>query len=273
MTDTTPEKRTRDVWAAGDYERIARRLTVAGESIVRHTAVAPGDRVLDVACGTGNATLPAARTGADVTGLDLTPELLARAALEAGDLDIDWIEGDAQALPFDDGSFDVVLSTFGAMFAPDQARTAAELARVLRPGGRLGMCNWAPDGATGDMFATVARHVPSPPGAPNPLAWGDATRVRELLEPHGLTLAVSREHVEFHLGTPAEAVAEYSTYFGPILKAREQLEPQGAWTALAADLEAFYERWSLAAPGEVVYRAEYLVVEGTRAETGAAGHR
>ena len=272
MTDTTPQARARATWTAGDYERIARRLTSAGESIVRHTAVAAGDRVLDVACGTGNATLPAARTGAWVTGLDLTPALLERAARAAGDLEIEWIEGDAQALPFGDASFDVVLSTFGAMFAPDQERTAAELARVLRPGGRLGMCNWAPDGATGDMFATVARHLPPPPDAPSSLAWGDETRVRELLGPHGLTLSFTREHVEFHLGTKAEAVAEYGAHFGPLVMAREQLEPQGAWTPLADDLGAFYERWSLV-PDAIVYRAEYLVVQGTRAETGAAGHR
>ncbi len=136
------------------------------------------------------------------------------------------------------------------------------------------MCNWAPDGATGDMFATVARHVPLAAGRAEPAGLGrrDA-RARAARARTGSRSPSAREHVEFHLGTQAEAVAEYSTYFGPILKAREQLEPQGAWTALAADLEAFYERWSLAAPARVVYRAEYLVVQGTRAETGAAGHR
>ena len=273
MTDTTPQARARATWTAGDYERIARRLTSAGESIVRHTAVAAGDRVLDVACGTGNATLPAARTGARVTGLDLTPALLERAARAAGDLEIEWIEGDAQALPFGDASFDVVLSTFGAMFAPDQERTAAELARVLRPGGRLGMCNWAPDGATGDMFATVARHVPLAAGRAELAGLGRRDARARAARP-------ARAHALLQRASTSSSISARRRRRSP---STARTSDRSSWRAsswsrrapglpLADDLGAFYERWSLV-PDAIVYRAEYLVVQGTRAETGAAGHR
>ena len=168
----------------------------------------------------------------------------------------------------------MVLSTFGAMFAPDQARTAAELARVLRPGGRLGMCNWAPDGATGDMFATVARHVPLAAGRAEPAGLGRRDARARAARPARAHARLQRASTSSSTSArPRRRSPSTARYFGPIVKAREQLEPQGAWTALAADLEAFYERWSLAAPRRSSIAAEYLVVQGTRAETGAAGHR
>src|SRR5262245_5146257 len=177
------------LWAMGDYPSIAERIAKAGTDAVEAAAVSDGDTVLDVACGSGNATIPAAKTGATVTGLDLTPELLEAGkanAAEAG-VEIDWIEGDAEQLPFDDDSFDVVVSVFGCMFAPDHAKTAAEIARVLKPGGRIGICAWTPEGNVGKMFMTTASHMPPPPeGFQPPLLWGSEDHVRGLFEGTGV---------------------------------------------------------------------------------------
>ncbi len=166
---------------------MAEKIASAAELLVERIEVQPGMDVLDVACGTGNATIPVARMGARATGFDLVPELLAIARERAADamVEVDWVEGDAEHLPFAPDSFDRVLSTFGCMFAPDHERTAAEMLRVCRPGGAIGMCNWTPDGAVGDMFATVSRVVGDPPGGGSPPpAWGTEEHVRELLGPH-----------------------------------------------------------------------------------------
>src|SRR5262245_27745193 len=169
------KQQAKTMWAMGDYAAVAERIAKAGTDAVEAAGIAEGDTVLDVACGSGNATIPAAQTGAEVTGLDLTPELLEAGkanAAEAG-VEIDWIEGDAEQLPFDDASFDVVISVFGCMFAPDHARAASEIARVLKPGGRLGICAWTPEGNVGKMFMTTASHMPPPPaGFQPPLLWG-----------------------------------------------------------------------------------------------------
>jgi ubiquinone/menaquinone biosynthesis C-methylase UbiE len=255
----------RAVWAAGDYGAIAPTIAHVGERAVRHAGIRAGEDVLDVACGTGNATLPAARAGARATGLDLTPELLAQArALAAAEgLDVEFVEGDAEALPFADAAFDAVLSTFGAMFAPDQAAVARELVRVTRPGGRIVLCNWTPEGETGDMIRLVAGYAPPPPGVPSPLRWGDETTVRELFAPLGVELELRREIAEFPLGTRAEAVEHYTTRFGPLVKAGERLQPD-RWTALREDLGALYERWSPEGGDQLSYRGEYLLVEARR---------
>src|SRR5262245_60367980 len=169
------KRRHRAVWAAGDYASVATHIADVGRRIVRHAKVRPGERVLDVACGAGNASIPAAKLGAEVTGCDLTPEMLdaARQAAAAAGVELDWRVADAEDLPMGDASYDVVLSTFGCMFAPRHEVAARELGRVLRPGGRVGLCNWTPDGSVGGFFEVVGAHLPAPPSyaAPPPL-WG-----------------------------------------------------------------------------------------------------
>ena len=262
------KRSARETWAAGNYPEVARRqLWEVGERIVERLAVGAGDDVLDVACGTGNGAIRAAGAGGRVVGVDLTPELLdagRRLADEAG-VELEWVEGDAEALPFEDESFDVVLSTFGCMFAPRHEVAAREMARVLRRGGRLGICSWTPDGSVGDFFRTVGAHLPPAPAfaAPPPL-WGSEAHVRELLEPHGIELEFDREEVIFRFGSVPEAIDYYATRFGPIIKARELLEPQDRWEALLDDLTAAFERGNTAGDGSFSEPAEYLVAIGRK---------
>ena len=250
----------RTTWATGDYDAMMRQegLYEVGPRLVEALAVQPGEDVLDVACGTGNATIPAARTGARVTGLDLTPAMLARARERAAGLPIDWVEGDAEDLPFPPASFDVVLSTFGCMFAPRHELVADELARVLRPGGRLGVCAWTPEGSIGEFFRIVSAHLPpSPDYVDPPLAWGSEQSVRELFEGTGITLDFTREESVIHHASPSAAVECYATQFGPVIRAREELADQ--WPAVRDDLRALFERYT---PTEVQLPAEYLLIRG-----------
>src|SRR3954468_2892349 len=170
------------MWDAGNFAAVAEKILESGELVVERAGVEPGMDVLDVACGTGNATLPAARAGARVTGLDFAPALLEIARERAADamVEIGFVEGDAQELPFEDASFDRVISTFGHMFAPDHERTASEMKRVLRPGGAIAVACWAPDGSIGRMFRTISELVPPPPGAQPAALWGTEDHVREL---------------------------------------------------------------------------------------------
>ena len=260
------KRRTRATWAAGDYDAVVWRILPVGRSCVAHAGVRPGDEVLDVACGTGNASIPAAEAGGKVTGLDLTPELFeaARArAAEAG-VEIELVEGDAEHLPFGDASFDVVLSTFGCMFAPDHHAAASEIARVLRPGGRMCICSWTPEGVIGEFFRTVSGHLPPPPpGFSPPPLWGSADHVRKLFEGTGVELEFEHEEVEMVFDSPEDALEEYSNRFGPIIMAKAMLEPEGRWEALRDDLLAFYGR-SETPDGEVRQAAEYLVATGRK---------
>jgi ubiquinone/menaquinone biosynthesis C-methylase UbiE len=253
---------TRATWAAGDYAEVARRqLWPVGERVVRRAGVAAGEAVLDVACGTGNAALRAAGAGAHVVGVDLTPELLeaGRRLADAARVEVDWVEGDAEALPCDDEAFDVVLSVFGCMFAPRHAIAAGELARVLRPGGRLCVTAWTPSGAMGQNFRTLGAHLPPPPlpDAQPPLAWGDEEHVRSLFAGTGVDVAFSHESIAFvPFGSPDEEIAWAAANFGPMIMARRMLEPAGRWTALVADMRALIEQ----RPAE----AEYLVISGVK---------
>jgi ubiquinone/menaquinone biosynthesis C-methylase UbiE len=257
--------RARAMWAAGDYDAVSAKIAAVGERIVRHTAVREGDVVLDVACGTGNATIPAARMAARTVGLDLTPELfgpLRAHALSAG-VEVELVEGDAQALPFEDDSFDVVLSTFGVMFAPDHQRAAAELARVVRPGGRLGVCSWTPDGEVGAFFRTVSSHMPAPPpGFQPPVLWGVEQHVAELFAGTGVELEFEREQAEMRFRDVDDAVGFYETRFGPVLMAKALLEPQGRWPELRDALTALFAE--SARDDGVVFTPEYLVAVGRR---------
>jgi SAM-dependent methyltransferase len=251
---------TRAMWAAGDYPTIARQtLWPVGERVVRRAGIAPGEDVLDVACGTGNAALRAAAAGARVVGVDLTPELLAAGrelAAEAG-VQIEWIEGDAEALPVADESFDVVLSVFGCMFAPRHRVAAAELARVLRPGGRLCLTAWTPGGDMGTFFKTVGAYMPPPPpGAELPLCWGDEAHVAALFDGTGVELSFARERLEAPAFDSVEAEIEFSTTkFGPMIMARRMLPPE-RWDALLEDLRGLVDRRGDA--------AEYLVISGRK---------
>ncbi|HEX6987790.1 MAG TPA: class I SAM-dependent methyltransferase, partial [Planctomycetaceae bacterium] len=242
------------------------KIWEVGGRIVQRTGVKVGERVLDVACGTGNATIPAAEAGAEAVGLDLTPELLEdarRRAAEAG-VAVEWLEGDAEALPFDDGSFDVVLSTFGVMFAPRHEVAAAELARVLRPGGRLGLCSWTPDGEIGDFFKTVASHAPPPQAGAPPARWGEEAYLRDLFADLGVDLELERDRVLFRFDSIDETVETYAQKFGPVVKARERTEAEGRWPALRKDLAELFARHNQATDGSLVFPGEYLVAVGRR---------
>lgn len=250
----------RKTWAIGDYAAIAEReLWPLGERIVAKADVRPGEDVLDVACGTGNAALRAAQAGGHVVGLDLTPELFAtgrRLAAEAG-VDIEWVEGDAEALPFDDASFDVVVSVLGVMFAPRHQVAVRQLIRVLRPGGRLILCSWAQDSAISRLFGTVARYLPPPPPfALPPALWGAEAHVRSLFADTPVTVAFEHGVVEFPPFDSAEANIEFHLQrFGALMAARAVTEADGRWPALHADLLALHDG---------LVRGEYLVVLGRK---------
>jgi SAM-dependent methyltransferase len=250
----------RAAWAAGDYPAVAQRqLWPVGERVVRRVAVAPGEDVLDVACGSGNAALRAAAAGGRVVGVDLTPKLLeaGRALAAEAQVEIEWIEGDAEALPVADASFDVVVSVFGCMFAPRHRVAAAELARALRPGGRLCVTAWTPDGTMGEFFRTLGTYMPPQPGAAEPpLCWGSEDHVRELFAGTGVRVEFARETLDPPSIDSIDAEVEFATTkFGPLVMARGMLEPQGRWDALVGDL-----RRLLANPAP----AEYLVIEGRK---------
>jgi SAM-dependent methyltransferase len=256
----TLKRGARATWAAGDYHAIAeRQLWEVGERVVARAHVAPQEQVLDVACGTGNAALRAAKAGADVVGLDLTPELLetGRELAEQAGLQVTWVQGDAEELPFEDESFDVVLSTFGCIFAPRHRVVAGELARVLRPGGRVAVTAWAPDGAMGEFFRTVGGYLPPPPPiAEAPALWGTEEHVRELFDGSGVELGFERDTVApLQFESAEQALDVLASSFGPVMMARELTEAAGRWTELREQLVELYDR------GE---HAEYLVTLGRK---------
>ena len=245
------------MWDAGNYAAVAEKITVAGERVVEAAGVEPGMDVLDVACGTGNATIPAARVGARVTGLDFAPGLLAIARERAADamVEVEWVEGDAQDMPLGDASFDRVVSVFGHMFAPDHERTAEELRRVVRPGGAIAIACWTPGGGIGHMFMAVAKLVPPPPGSKPPLLWGTEDHVRELLGDDGAEF--ERHEIEW----TDESVEGYADFmlesFGPLLNAREALGERVS--ELRPAFISFLEEENLADDGTLRFRGEYLV--------------
>jgi SAM-dependent methyltransferase len=218
---TAIKARQRDTWASGNYSVIGTTLQIVGESLSEAVDVQAGERVLDVAAGNGNASLAAARRGADVTAADYVTSLLDQAqARAAGEgLTIKTERADAEALPFPDDSFDVVLSTFGVMFTPNQEQASAELLRVCRPGGRIGLANWTPSGFIGQMFKIVGRYVAAPAGVRPPVAWGDEARLRELFGDDVQSVAVDRRQFVFRYRSAAHWLDTFRTYYGPTLKA------------------------------------------------------
>jgi SAM-dependent methyltransferase len=260
-------ERQKLMWGQGDYADIARTIEPVARTVVDAVGVRSGETLLDVATGTGNAALEAARRGARVTGLDLTPELLpiARRRARQERLELALVEGDAQALPFEDHSFDRVTSVFGAMFAPDQERTAAELLRVCRPGGTVAVAAWAPEGLNGQLFATLARHLPPPPeGFRPPILWGVEDVVRQLFADAaevGCELLPATDSVR------APTVGAWVDYtervLGPTVVAKAALEAQGRWAAARADLVALYERFNEADDGSLLAHPPYLLTTVT----------
>lgn len=254
------------VWSAGDFGKIALSIEKGGEEFIERLNVQKGERVLDVACGTGNLALPAARKGAIVTGIDIAPNLIeqARARAEAENLECRFEEGDAENMPYKDASFDTVVTMFGAMFAPRPDVTASELVRVCRPKGRIAMANWTPQGFTGQMFKTGAKHVPPPPNVPPPVQWGDEEIVRERLREGIAELHLARRPVTFvYPFSPAEVVEYFRQFFGPTKIAFAALDDEGQ-AALRQDLEQLWTEHNRAADGTTEVESEYLEVIATR---------
>jgi SAM-dependent methyltransferase len=252
----------RMMWTAGDYPELARTIESVAEQVVERARAKAGDKLLDVATGSGNVAIPAALAGAEVTGLDLTPKLLDVArerAAEAG-VQIAFVEGDAEELPFDDRSFDRVTSCFGVMFAPRQDLAASELVRVARPGGRIVVAAWTPEGLTGRMFKTVGSYMPPPPPELTPpIMWGSEEHVRSLFAASGAELSFERQHVTFEHDSP-EGWLEYNEkVLGPTILAKKALEPAGEWGALRAELVQLYVAANETDDGGFRARAEYLL--------------
>ena len=264
MIEVSDLKRThRITWAAGDYAAVAEQIDeVPPRHLVAMAELKPGLDVLDVATGTGNIALRAAASGRRVVGLDLTPELFdtARRRAEQLDVTVEWLEGDAEQLPFAACSFDRVLSAFGVQFAPRHQVVADELVRVLRPGGLIALVNWTPDGLIGELFRIMGAYLPAPPqyASPPPL-WGDENHVRELFHGAGLKLDFVRGHNPWRFDSPDHWVAFMETRYGPTVKARERLTAQGRWTDCRAELLALAERHNQAADGRLHMEAEYLI--------------
>lgn len=251
--------RQQAMWGSGDYAAVAATINLVSENLCEAADISGGERVLDVACGSGNAAIAAARRFADVTGLDYVPQLVdqARTIARALRLPVAFIDGDAEALPFATAEFDAVLSVFGVMFAPDEAKSAAELRRVCRPGGRIALASWTPEGFIGEMFKIVGSHVRPAPGAPSPLRWGAVAGLAELF-PGARIQSRACVHV-FRYRSAAHWFELFRTCYGPTLKAFESLDT-GARQALEADLMRAFHRAST--PGRdgkgVAVEAEYL---------------
>lgn len=262
----------RALWASGDYPAVAAELIPAlGPELVRAAGVRAGDRVLDVAAGSGNAAIPAAETGAVVTASDLTPELFdaGRAIAAQRGVELAWTEADAEALPFDDGSFDVVISCVGAMFAPHHQATADELIRVTRAGGTIGMINWTPEGFIGQLFATMKPYAPPPPaGATPPPRWGSEDHVRELFGAKVSELRLRRQTVVMdHCTSPLEFREYWKRNYGPTIAAYRFNQDNPERVAdLDRDFLALVTEWNTSdEPGRTEYVAEYLLVTATKA--------
>ena len=252
--------RQQAAWGSGDYAVIGTTLQIVGETLCEAVDLRSGQRVLDVAAGNGNATLAAARRFANVVSTDYVGSLLdrARERVEAERMAVMFQEADAENLPFPDASFDVVLSTFGVMFTPDQERAAAELMRVCRPGGKIGMANWTPEGFIGRLFKIIGRYVPPAPGMKGPALWGKKAHL-EALFGAGATIAAEKKHFVFRYKSSAHWIDIFRTYYGPVLKTFAAIAPE-ARAALEADLYALLDELNIAKDGTLVVPSEYLEV-------------
>ncbi|MBL7497165.1 methyltransferase domain-containing protein [Frankia sp. CNm7] len=258
----------RATWAAGDYAAVAELIDESPpRDLLARVELAPGARVLDVATGTGNVALRAAAAGARVVGLDLTPELFETARRRAHEhrVAVDWVEGDAEELPYPDASFDLVLSVFGVQFAPRHELAARELARVCRPGGQIGLVSWTPQSQIGELLKLIGRYLPAAPdyASPPPL-WGSEPHVRRLFAGSGVELEFTRGHNPWRFDSPERFVAFMESHYGPTVKARERLTATGRWDECRAEIVAMVSRRNDATDGGLLMRAEYLVAVGRR---------
>jgi SAM-dependent methyltransferase len=262
---TELKQKQRATWASGDYAVVGTTLSLTGELLCEAVGLRYGERVLDVAAGNGNAALAAARRGAAVTAIDYVPALLERGSERAAAerLPVAFLEGDAENLPFPDGAFDVTLSTFGVMFTPDQECAAAELLRVTRPGGRVGLANWTPDGFIGGLFKTIGAHVPPPAGVRPPSLWGTEARLEELFGGGAARIETERRFFTFRAASPKDWVDTFRTFYGPIQKAFAALDEAGG-ARLEADLLALLGRFNRSGDGTLLAPAEYLEAVVTR---------
>jgi ubiquinone/menaquinone biosynthesis C-methylase UbiE len=253
--------RHQQVWATGDFSRVGAQQTMVGERLCEFVRVHACDRVLDVATGSGNTALAAARRGCQATGVDFVPALLERARERAAAerLKAEFQHGDAESLPFPDASFDVALTTFGAMFAPDPKKAAAEMARVVRSGGKIGMANWTPEGMVGEMFGLTSRYVPPAPGLEPPSLWGVQAKVEERFAPYAKEVRVQRQVACFRAPSAEEWVGFMRTFFGPTIRAFEVLAPADQ-ERLAADMAALARRYNRSDNRTLLGEAEYLEV-------------
>jgi ubiquinone/menaquinone biosynthesis C-methylase UbiE len=253
--------RQQTMWASGDFAVIGTTLQLVGESLCEAAELDAGSKVLDVACGNGNAALAAAHRFCRVVGLDYVPALLQRARERAAAerLSIEFVEGDAEQLPFPAATFDAAISTFGVMFAPDQPRAAREMTRVVRRGGKIALASWTPEGFIGKMLVTVAKHVPPPAGVASPIYWGNEQRLRELF-PEVSKLVVNRRNFVFRYESAKHFIDVFRQYYGPTLKAFAALDPERQ-TRLSLDLHELCEQHrNSSQPNSLAVPAEYLEV-------------
>ena len=269
LADSELKARHRAMWGSGDYPLMVDTfLLPVGERLVDACGIGPGMRVLDVAAGTGNASLPAARRGATVTASDLTPRLLetGRELAEAEGLELEWVEADAEQLPFADESYDVVMSAIGVMFAPHHQEAADELVRVCRPGGTIGLLSWTPDGMLGALFRTMKPFAPPPPpGAQAPPLWGGEDHLRELLGDRVELRSVETSVLEITaFARPREYGEHFKAFYGPTIAARANAEREGRADEFDAALDVFCDEWNRGTPEAARFEKEYLLAVGTK---------
>lgn len=260
----TVKSRQQIAWGSGDYAKIGITLQLVGETLCEAVDLRSNQRVLDVAAGNGNATLAAARRFADVVSTDYVGALLDRGRERAAaeHLQVTFQEADAEALPFPDSSFDVVLSTFGVMFTPNQQQAASELVRVCRPGGKIGMANWTPEGFIGQLFKIVGKYIPPAPGTKSPVFWGNRAHLESLFGSKA-TVVVESKNFVFRYRSPKDWIEIFRTYYGPVLKTFAAIDPKSR-VALEADLHALIDKFNVAKDGTFVVPGEYLEVVVTK---------
>lgn len=252
-------------WASGDYAMIGTTLQIVGEQLAEAMDLRPGSAVLDVAAGNGNATLAFARRWCDVTSTDYVEDLLARGhgRADAEGLPVTFRIADAEQMPFEPASFDAVVSTFGVMFAPNQAMAAQELLRMCRPDGKIGMANWTPDGFIGQMFKTIGKHIVPPTGLQSPAVWGDTAWIEDTFARHVRSLTIEQRNFMFRYRSPAHFVEVFRTYYGPVHKAFLALDAEGQ-AALAQDLMSLITRFDTATDGSMRVPSSYLEIVMTK---------
>jgi ubiquinone/menaquinone biosynthesis C-methylase UbiE len=252
-------------WSSGDYAIVGTTLQIVGEQVCEALDVRPGQKVLDVAAGNGNATLAAARRWCDVVSTDYVPGLLERGQLraKAEGLPVEFKVADAEALPFTDGAFDIVVSTFGVMFTPDQDKAATELVRVCRSGGKIGLANWTPEGFVGQLFKTLGKYLPPPAGAKPAALWGTPARITEMFGAAATSIKAERRHFTFRYRSPEHFMEVFRNYYGPMLKAFAALDEKNR-QGLRDDLLALIGRMNVAADGTMIVPGQYLEIVVTK---------